>query len=180
VTPVAARHDGSPAGPDASPSAPPEIPGALTAGQQAFVAGLSEEQRARLGAASAGRRAELLAPFAAGFDAATARVMTAELPRASVLAPRLAAPASAREAIERVAGGDPTSIGALAELLAQDFGTERDRNLWGAFHSLGEQLWRGEVVADAVLDAHRQGTGPRAKNGGAVFTTALKRHGWHP
>ena len=108
-----------------------------------------------------------------------ARIMLAELPR-SIPVSLPNPPATTQEAIQQLPRDSPGTMANVAERLCRDFGGAKDRQLWGAIHKLTGQVWRGEVAVDDVLDAYRQAMGPKAKNRGAVFTHALRAHGWSP
>jgi hypothetical protein len=150
----------------------------LTPGQRDFLAGLDADRRARFDRLGPGRRSQLLAGFRFGPD----RIAEEEAYR-SLSAPPPASippPASTREMIERLPGGDPALVPSAAEALCRDFGAARDRQLWPALRSLTEQVWRRELPAEDVLDAYRQAMGPGARVRGAVFTKALRNLGWSP
>ena len=61
---------------------------------------------------------------------------------------------------------------ATAELLAQDFGEKKDRQLWGQFQKIAELVRVGKLEADAVLNAYRQGMAPAIRKPGAKFWAA--------
>jgi hypothetical protein len=151
----------------------------LTPGQRDFLDGLDADRRARFEQLGSGRRSQLLAGFRFGPD----RVAEQEA-RRSLSGPPPALPpvppGSTREMIERLPGGDPALVPSAAESLCLDFGGQRDRQLWPALRRLAEQVWRGEVPAEDVLEAYRQAMGPGARVRGAVFTKALRNLGWSP
>lgn len=80
-------------------------------------------------------------------------------------------PASTEELIARLQE-DPSYIPRLAEILAQDFD---DRKSWTGLCKAVESAWRGEIPLERLADAYRQAMGPKSRNRGAVFMTALKR-----
>lgn len=153
----------------------------LTAGQRAALGAMSDDQRRAFEAKSPGVRAQVLAPFAGGFDAAVFDRVT----RSLLVVPRFVAQAqppdrSTPGLLAAVAGGDPRLVGELAEALCRELGGAGDRRRWGALFALAGQVLDREVTPEAVLDALRQAKGPKATNPGAVFTHALKAHGWRP
>jgi hypothetical protein len=150
----------------------------LTQGQRDFLEGLDDDRRARFDQLGPGRRSQILEGFRFGPD----RIAEGEAYR-SLSAPPPASippPASTREMIERLPGGDPALVPSAAEALCRDFGDARDRQLWPALRSLTEQVWRRELPAEDVVDAYRQAMGPRSRVRGAVFTKALRNLGWTP
>ena len=49
---------------------------------------------------------------------------------------------------------------ATAELLAQDFGAKKDRQLWGQFHIMADLVRMYRLEADPLLNAYRQAMAP--------------------
>ena len=86
-------------------------------------------------------------------------------------APAVPAPRTTGELMARIREC-PSYVPRLAQALAEDLGDHRS---WRGLHKLCERAWRGEIPPEALADAYRQATGPKAKNRGAVFTHALKR-----
>lgn len=153
----------------------------MTDGQRRALEAMTEAQRSAFERKSPGMRADILRPFERGFEPRIFERMT----RAQLVVPRFVAEARPVDRttpglVAAVAGGDPRLVIELAESLCRDLGGAGDRRRWGALHALAEQLLRREVAAEVVLDALRQAKGPKAANPGAVFTHALKAHGWRP
>jgi hypothetical protein len=92
--------------------------------------------------------------------------------------PRPIFPASTRELLERLPGAPEDWAAKAAETLVREFGTPKDRRLWRAFLRVTEEVRSGRFPADDLLDCYRQAKGPKAKNPGAVFNTALRNKGW--
>ncbi len=142
---------------------------------------MTEAERGAFERKSPGMRSQILTPFAQGFEPTVFERIT----RPMLVIPRFVAE---RRPVDRttpglvaaVADGDPRLVIELAESLCGDLGGPGDRRRWGAIHALAKQVFDRSVAAEVVLDAYRQAMGPRAENRGAVFTTALKRAGWHP
>lgn len=80
-------------------------------------------------------------------------------------------PATTEEMIARL-HEDPSYVSRLAENLAQDFD---DRKSWNGFYRAVERAWQGEIPLDRLADAYKQAMGPKSRNRGAVFMTAMKR-----
>jgi len=153
----------------------------LTQGQRQALGAMTEAERGAFERKSPGMRSQILTPFARGFEPTVFERIT----RPMLVIPRFI---TERRPVDRttpglvaaVADGDPRLVIELAESLCRDLGGPGDRRRWGALHALAKQVFDRSVAAEVVLDAYRQAMGPRAENRGAVFTTALKRAGWHP
>ena len=153
----------------------------LTAGQRQALEAMTPNQRAAFERKAPGLRAQILEPFVRAFD----RDLFDRVTRSLLIVPRFVAEAQPVERttpglVAAVAGGDPRFVAELAESLCRDLGGAGDRRRWGALHALAKQVLDRVVPAEDVLDAYRQGMGPRALSRGAVFTTALRRLGWRP
>ena len=157
------------------------VVGVLTEGQRIALASMTTAERAAFEGKSPGMRAQILGAFTHAFEPTVFDRIT----RPMLVVPRFVAEAkpvdrSTPGLVRAVAGGDPRLVADLAEALCRDLGGAGDRRRWGALHALAGQILRQEVGAEAVLDALRQAKGPKAENPGAVFTYALKSHGWRP
>jgi hypothetical protein len=139
------------------------------------LASLTPEQRARWERMGSGRKA-LVVELLASRD----KLMAEEALRRLSPAPPPPKPIeTVPDAVEATAAGNPKAMMALTEMLCRRFD---DRKSWHYFKQVSEQLFQNpgkpQLAAD-VLDAFRQASGPKARNGGAVFVTVLQRqHGW--
>jgi hypothetical protein len=145
----------------------------LTAGQRAFLASLSPEQRAGFNALPAARRAEYLAPHGRGYDRVIGADQAAKLsPRRPVELPPL--PATVEELIEQLPGAPRSWPHQAAQALAQTFGTRKDEQLWGEFHKIAELVAAGRIDPGPVRNAYRQAMAAGIKKPGAKFWSAFK------
>jgi hypothetical protein len=150
--------------PTPTPAAPRPTPAAIAAGTA-----LSAEEAARLEALSPATRERVLAWVASGD-----RVLLAEARKLlTPPRPRPTPPATLPELLSRVTE-DPAFVPMAAHALADEFG---DQKSVAGFKARLEEAWRGERPAEALVDAFRQASGPKARNPGAVFMHALRRPG---
>jgi hypothetical protein len=148
---------------------------ALTAGQRAFLASLSPEQRAGFDAATPGKRAALLKPHEKGFDPIIRQFQerSRELPAAAPPAPP-PLPVTLEELIEQLPGSPRDWPQRAAQGMAVTFGTRKDEQLWGEFHKIAELVAAGRIDPGPVLNALRQAMAPWIKKPGAKFWAAFK------
>jgi hypothetical protein len=142
-----------PASPPAAAETTPAVP--LTPAEQARLAELAPATRDRV-----------LTWLATGD-----RICLGEARRQ--LAPPRAAPAppgTTAELLVRVRE-DPSYVAASAAALAQEFG---DAGSWSGFHARLSEAWSGRLDPADLVEAYRQACGPRVRNRGAIFMTALK------
>jgi hypothetical protein len=142
-----------------------------------FLATLDAGQLARLDAMSQGKRRQIL-EHAERAGPAGFPVLLAELERARPVAAPPPLPESTAALLAALPGAPADWPAKAAESLALDFGGAKDRALWPEFERICHAAWRGAFPAADLVDAHRQATGPKATNRGAVFAVAIKRHGW--
>lgn len=160
-----------------SPAPSPARPG-LTASQRQFLDWLPAGALAMFNARSPEKQAAELAKHVKFFDPILAKDF-ARLCPAVVEAPPPSTPETTAELIRLLPRGPAPWVQLLTESLVRDFGGQKDRKLWSGFQAVSQAVWRGTFPAEAVADAYRQATGPKAKNGGAVFNTVIQRdHGW--
>jgi hypothetical protein len=75
---------------------------------------------------------------------------------------------------EQLRGGPPAWIQIATDDLVRDF---RDPKFRPAFEALATAVWRGDIEAWKVVDAHRQAMKPESEKPGAMFNHALRNHG---
>jgi hypothetical protein len=153
----------------AEPSAPSSDPVA-----KAFLDSLDGGQRAGFEACGPGKRAQIL-ERAAALGEAGFRMLASELARARPPAEAPPVPVTTAELLLALPGGDPALVAMAAQALAVDFG---DAKSWRAFEGDCRVVARGEYPAEQLVDAYKQGMNPDSANPGAVYNTAIKRHGW--
>ena len=174
------------------PAALEPLPAAtLTAGQAAFLAGLSAEERTRFDAWPVERQAKALVPHLQGVDPVIARSTRLKLAppkqEAPVLIPAITVPAL----LGQIARGDLAGASKAAEWMCRDFGSEKDRRLWGQFSLIVMAVARGTLALEPVVEAYlwatmedteRRKRGlPPVQNRGALFWRVLKdRSGVNP
>jgi hypothetical protein len=156
--------------PRSSRAAPGARP-AASAPRPSAVAGLSPvpltaAEQARLAELAPAARDRVLTWLATGD-----RVCLGEARR--LLAPPRAAPAPPRTTAELLVRvrEDPSYVAASAAALAQEFG---DAGSWSGFHARLSEAWSGRLDPADLVEAYRQACGPRVRNRGAIFMTALK------
>ena len=149
-----------------------EVP---TAGQIAFLASLSPEQRAGFDAATPGKRAALLKPHERGFDRLIRdfQERSGELPSAAPPAPP-PIPATLEELIEQLPGSPRDWPQQAAQAMAMTFGTRKDEQLWGEFNKITELVAAGRIDPGHVLNALHQALAPGIRIRGAKFWAAFK------
>jgi hypothetical protein len=148
---------------------------ALTAGQRAFLASLSPEQRAGFDAATPGKRTALLKPHEKGFDPIIRQFQerSRELPAAAPPAPP-PIPETLEELIEQLPGSPRSWPQQAAQAMAITFGTRKDEQLWGEFHKIAELVAAGRIDPGPVRNALHQAMAPGIKKPGAKFWAAFK------
>jgi hypothetical protein len=127
---------------------------------------LTPAEQARLAELAPAARDRVLTWLATGD-----RVCLGEARR--LLAPQRAAPAppgTTAELLVRVRE-DPSYVAAAAEVLSREFA---DAGSWSGFHARLSEAWSGRLEPSTLAEAYRQACGPRVRNRGAVFMTALK------
>jgi hypothetical protein len=99
-------------------------------------------------------------------------LLTAEA-RKMLQPPRASAPppVTTRELLERLRE-DPANVMMAAQALSIEFS---DAKSFAGYRSRLEEVWRGKVSTETLLDAFRQASGPKCRNRGAVWMTAMKR-----
>ncbi len=164
-----------------SPAPAPAAADAYSPSQLAWLASLTEAQRARFAELSPGRKREVITPHThrlcddPAHRSETARALA---PRPGFAVER-AMPTTLEGLWAALPGAPVTWPQLAAEMMCRHFGAAEDRKLWPAFHALALAAWRGQFSPDGVLDALRQANKPAVRNRGAVFNTALQRdHGW--
>jgi len=161
--------------PDTAPAGPPRKP--YTRGQIAWRDTLTGDQLARLDAIPSTARNLLLEPHRDGFDPSP---ILAEHTR-QALAPKCDAssvtlmPTTLDGVLPGLRGAPPHWALHAAEMLTRALD---DRHSWRAHRKVAEAVWRGEFGDDKVLDSLRQAMKPGVKVRGAVFSTAMKNHGF--
>jgi hypothetical protein len=105
-------------------------------------------------------------------------IIAAELARRAQ--PRPAAPPElppqdTAELIRQLPRAESHWVQIAVENLVQRFGSAMDRNLWGQFHLILLDVWRGRLDPEVVVSAYEQAMKPASRNAGAVFWTALRR-----
>jgi hypothetical protein len=66
---------------------------------------------------------------------------------------------------------DPAFPALAADWLASAL---QDRKSYSGFKARCEEAWRGELEPRRLVAAYEQATGPKARNGGAIFMYTLK------
>jgi DNA-binding Lrp family transcriptional regulator len=162
------------------PTPPPPAPAApqeRTPGQLEFLASLTLDHRARWEAMPETKQAQLMEMVARGMD----RVAHEEIARSWVVVPEPALPETTQElilALSRPEAPHDWTCKAV-EAVIYDFGNNRnDRQLWRGFEQVFTAVRNHRFPAEDAVDCYRQAMGPKAKNRGAVFNTALQRRGW--
>lgn len=150
----------------------------LPAGVVEFLDKIGPTRRTKLRGMSLGMRRLILSKHCDGFDEGCWPVQLLMIDDAKAQKPT--AKIETMEEFIRAIPGDAGLLGKFAETLCQKFDGPGDRQRWGAMLAFANQVHRREVEPDVVLDSFRQAMGPNAKNRGAVFTHALKAHGWRP
>jgi hypothetical protein len=121
-----------------------------------------------------GKRAELLAPHKDGFVAGIVPAQLADIRRLRPVDEPVPLPPTIEEMIAQLPGGDPSWDRKVAELLAQDFGTAKDRKLWTQFERIALAVRIGRLDPAPVLNAYRQAMQDGIKNRGGKFWGALQ------
>ena len=86
-------------------------------------------------------------------------------------APPRPEPRTAEELLARIQE-NPAHVAAAAEVLARTFD---DRKSWNGFHAVARRAFEGGIPAEALTDALRRATDPKARNGGALFMSIVNR-----
>lgn len=150
----------------------------LTDGQEAFLAGLGAEERARFDALPSATRAKHLEMLRFGGDPAILAHILATLrpprPRSPIPTPEDPVP----RLLESLASGNPNAPMAMAGRLAREFG---DRSSYRYYLGKCDEVLTGHRAVESLESAYRQAIGPKAKSPAKVFTHAVKvwdaRHG---
>ncbi|HMB04408.1 MAG TPA: hypothetical protein VKP69_11805, partial [Isosphaeraceae bacterium] len=84
--------------------------------------------------------------------------------------PRPAAPRTLPEVLGRIRE-DPSFPELAADWLSSAL---QDRKSYSGFKARCEEVWRGELAVDRLVEAYEQATGPKARNRGALFMYVLR------
>jgi hypothetical protein len=149
-----------------APAEPPAHPRSEPAPGREKALPLTPEEQARLDAMDPGVRDQILTWLMLG-DPILMREVRAKLapPR-----PKPKAPQSLPELLANIRT-DPSYPAAAAQALSQTLG---DAKSYSGYLRRCEEAWRGELEPRRLVAAYEQATGPKARNGGAIFMHALK------
>jgi DNA-binding HxlR family transcriptional regulator len=164
--------------PPRSPGPPPATAAGAWAPPKAqeFLDGLAPEQRARFEAMTGPKRDQLWGLFTRGLLTTLDRELSAGTPL-TLTPPE---PATTAELIAGLTtrGAPRAWVAKAVSAVIWDFGGAKDQRMWHGFERVFTAVWEGHFDARAAADAYRQAMNPKSENRGAVFNTALKRHGW--
>jgi len=146
-------------------------------GRVEFLTSLTEHQLAKFFSLSEAKQHQIVLPHMAGFQESLlelqGRELDGPLPKAAS-----AIPETTEGLLAALPDSPPDWATRAAGALSLDFGSATDHLMWPEFHRVCAAVALKQFPAEHLLDAFRQAMNPKSKNRGAIFNTALKRHGW--